>query len=123
MKVDAPDSSFFLHTSPLSMRARAFASDIKFSHTVFAMPWALLSTMLAWKRVGGPIWGKLGLILVCMVAARTVAMASNRLLDAELDRRNPRTSGRAIPSGRLSYRFVTAVLLICAGTFIATTAV
>jgi 4-hydroxybenzoate polyprenyltransferase len=99
-----------------------FARDIKISHTVFAMPWALLSTVLAWKRVGGTIWGKLGLILVCMVTARTVAMASNRLLDAELDRRNPRTAGRAIPSGRLSRASVTFALLLCAGLFLATTA-
>src|SRR4051812_46774529 len=115
-------SSLITHHSSFLSSVGALAQDIKISHTVFAMPWALLSTVLAWKRLGGPIWGKLGLIFVCMVTARTVAMASNRLLDAELDRRNPRTAGRALPSGRLSYRFVMTILLICAAAFIASTA-
>src|SRR4051812_33877270 len=76
-----------------------FARDIKVSHTVFAMPWAILSTFLA--AGGWPRPGQLLLILACMVTARTVAMAANRLLDAEIDARNPRTARRAIPSGRL----------------------
>jgi 4-hydroxybenzoate polyprenyltransferase len=100
-----------------------FAQDIKISHTVFAMPWAILSAVLAWHRSGGPIVGKLAVVLVCMITARTAAMASNRLLDAELDRRNPRTARRAIPSGQLSHAFVTAALLLCAALFIAATAV
>src|SRR5689334_10480234 len=82
-----------------------FAADIKISHTVFAMPWAVLATVLAWHRTGGPIVGKLAIVIACMVCARTAAMASNRLLDAELDRKNPRTARRAIPSGTLSTRF------------------
>jgi 4-hydroxybenzoate polyprenyltransferase len=99
-----------------------FASDIKISHTIFAMPWAILATILAWHRVGGPLLGKLVLIVICMVTARTVAMASNRLLDAELDRRNPRTARRAIPSGQLSPTFVLLILITCAFAFIASTA-
>ena len=99
----------------------AFARDIKVSHTIFAMPWAVLSTLMAWRRVGGSIWGKLALILVCMVTARTVAMASNRLLDAELDGKNPRTAGRALPSGRLSRGFVIATMTLCAVAFLAAT--
>jgi 4-hydroxybenzoate polyprenyltransferase len=85
----------------LSLKAKlgAFAADIKIGHTVFALPFALLSTFLA--AGGMPQPGELALILVCMVTARTVAMASNRLLDARLDALNPRTAGRAIPSGRL----------------------
>src|SRR5439155_19826244 len=104
-------------------RCVLFARDIKISHTVFAMPWALLATMLAWRRVGGPIFGKLLIVLLCMVTARTAAMASNRLLDAELDRRNPRTARRALPSRQLSYRFVAAVMLLCAVVFITATSV
>jgi 4-hydroxybenzoate polyprenyltransferase len=96
-----------------------FARDIKLSHTIFAMPFALLSTFIAAN--GLPKWGQLALILICMVAARTVAMASNRLLDAELDAKNPRTACRAIPSGTLSRTFVTAVLSLCAIAFIAAT--
>jgi 4-hydroxybenzoate polyprenyltransferase len=100
----------------------AFAADIKISHTVFAMPWAVLATVMAWQRVRGPIWGKLAIVIVCMIAARTAAMASNRLLDAELDQRNPRTARRAIPSGALSPRFVGVAMLLSAGVFIAATA-
>src|SRR5687768_3536381 len=83
-------------------RCDLFARDIKISHSIFAMPWAILAAVMAWDRVGGPIAGKMLLVIVCMVTARTVAMAANRLLDAELDRRNPRTAQRAIPSGQLS---------------------
>jgi 4-hydroxybenzoate polyprenyltransferase len=93
-----------------------FARDIKISHTVFAMPWALLATFLA---AGGiPRLLQLLLIVLCMVAARTVAMSSNRLLDAELDARNPRTAGRAIPSGKLSRRLYIAVLAGCGAAFV-----
>jgi len=99
-----------------------FARDIKVSHTVFAMPWAVLSAVMAWRRVGGPVAGKLALVLVCMVTARTVAMAANRVLDAELDRRNPRTARRAIPSGQLNRSFVLAALFPCAAVFVAATA-
>jgi len=60
--------------------------------------------------------------VVCMVAARTVAMAANRLLDAEIDAKNPRTARRAVPSGRLSRSFVTAALVLCSILFIAATA-
>ena len=96
------------------------AQDIKISHSVFALPWALLATFLAadgWPRIG-----QIVLIILCMVTARTVAMASNRLLDAELDAKNPRTARRAIPSGALSRGFVTATLTLCAIAFVASTA-
>jgi 4-hydroxybenzoate polyprenyltransferase len=120
------DAGSVLHPCPsvphLWHKFRALAADIKISHTIFAMPWALLATVMAWKRVGGPVVGKLSLILVCMVTARTVAMAANRLLDAALDAKNPRTAGRAIPSGRLSARFFAAVTAACAFAFIAAAA-
>src|SRR5215212_2298322 len=105
---------------PFAAKLDQFARDIKISHTVFALPFALLSTFLA---AGGlPRVGVLLLILVCMVTARTVAMASNRLLDAALDARNPRTAGRAIPSGRLSKGFYALVLAACAFAFLVATA-
>jgi 4-hydroxybenzoate polyprenyltransferase len=105
---------------PVSPRNRlaVFAADIKIHHTVFALPWALLSAVLAGHR-SSLTWGKIGLILVCMVTARTVAMGANRLFDAELDAKNPRTKGRAIPSGRLSRGFVTGLVIICCLGFIA----
>src|SRR4051812_13815296 len=96
-------------------RVALFALDIKISHTVFAMPWALLSTFLA--AGGSPRVGQLLLILACMVTARTVAMAANRLLDAQLDKLNPRTARRAIPTGALSRGFYLATLLACATAF------
>jgi len=105
---------------PLPAKLGAFARDIKISHTVFALPFALLSTFMASN--GLPSLGKLGLILLCMVTARSLAMASNRLLDAQLDALNPRTAGRAIPAGRLSRGFYRAISLLCAVAFIASTA-
>src|SRR5690349_9538419 len=105
---------------PLAGRLALFARDIKISHTVFALPFALLSAFLA--ADGWPASGKLLLILVCMVTARTVAMAANRLLDAKLDALNPRTARRAIPSGALSRTFVATTLGLCAAGFVAATA-
>ena len=107
--------------SSFGQKLAVFAADIKISHTVFAMPWALLATVMAWRHTGGPIIGKLALILLCMVTARTVAMAANRLLDARLDALNPRTARRAIPSGALAGRFYIAMLLSCAAAFFCST--
>lgn len=107
----------------LRQKFSAFAADIKIGHTVFAMPWAMLATAMAWKASGGgPIALKLALILVCMIAARTFAMAANRMLDAKLDANNPRTTGRAIPSGRLSGRFFATVAAACVVAFLLATA-
>ena len=109
---------------PLAARLRAFAIDIKLSHTVFAMPWAILATFVAGRALprGYPHLGQLALILLCMVTARTVAMSANRLLDARLDSLNPRTARRAIPAGKLSTRFFVATLALCALLFILATA-
>src|SRR5262249_36612675 len=71
---------------------------------------------------GWPHWGQVALIITCMITARTVAMAANRLMDARLDALNPRTKGRAIPSGRLSTGYMTGVLIACSLGFIASTA-
>jgi len=101
-------------------RFKVFAGDIKIHHTVFALPFALLSTFLA--AGGMPKAGILLLILICMVTARTVAMAVNRLLDAKLDARNPRTARRAIPGGKLTVRFYVMAVVLCSATFVAATA-
>src|SRR5438876_1136393 len=93
-----------------------FARDIKISHTLFALPFALLSAFVA--AGGVPKIGVLGLILACMVTARTVAMAANRLIDAKLDALNPRTARRAIPTGKLSRMFYLGALAICCAGFI-----
>lgn len=90
----------------------AIASDIKLAHSVFALPFALLGAVIALEpRLHGVdpinvmVLAKLiVLIVICMVAARTYAMTLNRLLDAAVDARNPRTTGRALPAGRVSRR-------------------
>ena len=104
---------------PATRKLALFAADIKISHTLFAMPFALLSTFLAAN--GCPKAGQLLLILVCMICARTVAMAMNRLLDAPLDALNPRTARRAIPAGALSRGFFLAAVALCSVAFIAAT--
>jgi len=90
---------------------------IKFEHSVFALPFALTGALLAWRdeAFSAGIWPKLGWIVVAMVAARSVAMAFNRVLDADLDARNPRTRNRHLPAGMLSRRFAwgfTAVAVV-----------
>jgi 4-hydroxybenzoate polyprenyltransferase len=105
---------------PLPSKLATFARDIKIGHTVFALPFALLSTFIA--ADGWPPLGKLVLILLCMVTARSLAMAANRLLDAQLDALNPRTARRAIPAGTLSRTFYLMISLLCAVAFIASTA-
>jgi 4-hydroxybenzoate polyprenyltransferase len=108
------------------LRAVALGRDIKLSHSVFALPLALLATFLAAADASAgrphlPSAVALALIVACMVTARTVAMTVNRLVDAPLDAANPRTAGRAIPSGRLSRRFVAACALFAAALFVAAT--
>jgi 4-hydroxybenzoate polyprenyltransferase len=105
-----------LHTTS---RFVLFARDIKISHTIFAMPWALLATFLA--AGGSPQFLQLAMIILCMIFARTVAMSSNRLLDADLDAKNSRTANRALPSGKLSRSFYIAILAACGLAFITAT--
>jgi len=83
---------------------------IKFEHSVFALPFALTGALLAFRQSGfdSPgIWRQLLWIVVAMVAARSAAMAFNRLIDAQIDARNPRTRIRAIPAGMLSPQFTS----------------
>lgn len=77
-----------------------FTSDIKISHSIFALPFALSSLWI--NKIELPNVPTLLLLLVCMVSARSYAMGMNRLLDAKIDGLNPRTQSRAIPAGRLS---------------------
>src|SRR5436305_1584683 len=81
---------------------------IKWEHSIFALPFALTAAMLA--AGGWPRPAQLGWIVLAMVAARSAAMAFNRLADAEIDARNPRTATRAIPAGHLSRRFVLGTI-------------
>lgn len=92
---------------------------IKFSHTVFALPFALLSGFLAGNGGQGGFcgWGRLFLIVLCMVFARSVAMAFNRIVDAGIDARNPRTADRAIPAGKLSRGHALRFFYVCSFLF------
>jgi len=101
------------------------ARDIKLSHSIFALPFALLGAFLA--RDPAEPWTtsaiKLALIVSCMVAARTWAMLVNRLADATLDAANPRTARRAVASGALPRRSALAFALLSAAAFVALTLV
>ena len=89
-------------------RLRLTLDMIKFEHSVFALPFALTGALLAWRdsgfRIAGLAW-RFGWILVAMVAARSAAMAFNRILDADIDARNRRTATRHLPAGLLTARF------------------
>ncbi len=98
-------------------RLLVVAESIKFSHTVFALPFAIIAFLLASGRSADP--RVLAAVLVCMVGARTAAMAFNRLADEEFDARNPRTKGRALPAGLLSRRFMWGMVLVGSSALVA----
>ena len=89
---------------------------IKWEHSIFALPFALTAALLAAN--GWPTWHALLWIIVCMVSARSAAMAFNRYADAELDAANPRTAIRALPAGQLSRNFVLGFVVISAAIFV-----
>ena len=93
---------------------------IKFSHTLFALPFALYAAFLA--AGGWPAPATLGKILLAMVGARSAAMAHNRLADRRIDAANPRTASRALPSGALSVGFVRVFLVASVVLFVAAAA-
>ena len=100
----------------MSGNLRTTLEMIKWEHSIFALPFALTGAMLAANGV--PRWSVLFWIVVCMVAARSAAMAFNRLVDADIDMANPRTASRAIPAGLLSRGFTTGFIVIVAVIFI-----
>ncbi|MCC7422491.1 MAG: UbiA family prenyltransferase [Planctomycetaceae bacterium] len=103
-------------------RLKHFLELIRFSHTVFALPFALFAAILAWREPDSPFqWQHLAGILLCMVFARSAAMAFNRLVDHRIDAGNPRTARRHIPAGLLSVPSVIAFTAICSMAFIAAT--
>ena len=82
-------------------RLSTYASFVRFSHSAFALPFALVGALLAAREVGFD-WSRLIWIVACMVTARSAAMGFNRLVDARIDARNPRTAQRELPAGRMS---------------------
>jgi len=93
---------------------------IKIEHSVFALPYALVSAF--WAANGWPSVRIMVLILAAMVSARSAAMAFNRYLDADIDARNPRTTVRAIPAGRLSRGYALGFTIACSALFLIVTA-
>lgn len=84
-------------------QVRRWGEFVKLSHTVFALPFALASMVVAARESHGwPGWRTFGLILLAMVGARTCAMTFNRIMDRDFDRANPRTAARALPTGEVS---------------------
>ena len=102
---------------------RQYLDLIRFSHTLFALPFALLGAALAAHgRNGwhGRVQDWVG-ILLCMATARSAAMAFNRLIDRRFDALNPRTAGRHLPAGLMSVRSVAVFTLVCSLAFVAAT--
>lgn len=93
-------------------KLKIFLEMIKFEHTIFALPFAYVGTILGSVTVERtlPTWAQCGWILLAMIGARTAAMSLNRIIDRAIDARNPRTAGRAIPAGLL--RSSEAVLFV-----------
>ena len=101
-------------------RLRTYASFVRFSHSVFALPFALVGMILA-ARTEGFVWSRLIWIVACMVSARTAAMGFNRLVDAAYDARNPRTASRELPTGRMTQTEAQAFVAVSSVAFIACT--
>jgi len=97
-------------------KVRIFLEAIKFEHTIFALPFALLSLLYAAE--GLPSARVAGWILVAMVSARTAAMAFNRLADRTVDALNPRTRTRALPAGLLTPRQMTIATAVAIAVFL-----
>ena len=89
---------------------------IKWEHSIFALPFALTGAVLA--AGGWPPLRVLGWIIVCMVSARSAAMAFNRLADADIDAANPRAATRALPAGLVSKGFVITFTVVCCAVFL-----
>ncbi|MFZ0886049.1 MAG: UbiA-like polyprenyltransferase, partial [Candidatus Acidiferrales bacterium] len=107
------------NTNVKKTRIRIVLEMIKFEHSIFALPFALVGALLA-ARAGGafPTWRQLLWIVVAMVGARSAAMTMNRIADVEYDRRNPRTANRALPKGELSVGFAWAFTVIASAVLV-----
>src|SRR6195256_4558443 len=101
-------------------RLRLTLDMIKFEHSVFALPFALTGALLAFRNSGYPsgMGWKLFWIVIAMVGARSAAMAFNRLVDSDIDGRNPRTKMRHLPAGLLSHTFGWAFVILSSGLFV-----
>ena len=99
-------------------RLRTYLAFVRFSHTVFALPFALVGALLA-SRIVPMTWSRVGWIIGAMVTARSAAMAFNRLVDAHFDALNPRTAQRELPRGAMSRREASVFLVSASVAFLA----
>jgi len=98
-------------------RLTTYLSFVRFSHSVFALPFALTGALLAWRE--HPFsWAQVAWIVVCMVGARSAAMGFNRLVDARFDALNPRTAMREIPRGAMSRIEATMFVVVSSIVFV-----
>ena len=98
-------------------RLATYFSFVRFSHSVFALPFALTGALLAWREQPFS-WLQVLWIVVCMVSARSAAMGFNRLVDARFDARNPRTSMRELPRGAMSTAEAALFVVISSVVFV-----
>ncbi|MEV0602629.1 menaquinone biosynthesis prenyltransferase MqnP [Streptomyces sp. NPDC050315] len=104
---------------PQPGRTRAFLRLVMIEHSVFALPFAYIASLTAMFLHGGSIdWVRLLLVTVCMVGLRTFAMAANRIIDREIDARNPRTAGRELVTGAVSVRSAWTGALVAVVVFL-----
>ncbi|HEV8397652.1 MAG TPA: 4-hydroxybenzoate octaprenyltransferase [Vicinamibacterales bacterium] len=98
-------------------RLATYLSFVRFSHSVFALPFALTGALLAW-RTQPFSWTQVAWIVVCMVSARSAAMGFNRVVDAHFDALNPRTSMRELPRGAMTRREGVVFVLMSSAIFL-----
>ena len=91
---------------------------VRFSHTLFALPFALVGFTMAWADGTENIWWKLLFMVLCMVFARSAAMGFNRIVDRDIDALNARTAQREIPAGKISHRDAWIMVIACSALFI-----
>jgi 4-hydroxybenzoate polyprenyltransferase len=101
----------------IGARVRTYLSFVRFSHSVFALPFALTGALLA-SRQHSVTWRHVFWIVVCMVTARSAAMGFNRLVDAKFDASNPRTASRELPAGRMSVAEATIFVVVMSMLFV-----
>ena len=103
-------------TQNSKFKIQNFLELVKFAHTIFALPFALAAMLVAAR--GFPKVEIFGWILLAMIGARTAAMGFNRIVDREIDARNPRTQNREIPAGKVSVGQASALVIISALAFV-----
>jgi 4-hydroxybenzoate polyprenyltransferase len=98
-------------------KLKTYLSFVRFSHSVFALPFALTGALLAWREQPFS-WSQVAWIIVCMVSARSAAMGFNRLVDADHDALNPRTALRELPRGAMTRREAALFVMVASALFV-----